>query len=51
MSADVDRGVLLALIYCGSRRVNWLRAALIDVFGQFSLENHFQTPEIYSGSV
>lgn len=50
-SADVDRAILLALIYCGSRRVNWLRAAVIDAFGQFSLESRFQTWEIYSCSV
>lgn len=50
-SADVDRAILLALIYCGSRRVNWLRAAVIDVFGQFSSESRFQTTEIYSCSV
>lgn len=37
-SADVDGAVLLAVIYCGRRRVSWLRAAVIDVFGQFSLE-------------
>lgn len=50
-SVDVDRAILLALIYCGSRRVNWLRAAVIDVFGQFSSESRFQTREIYSCSV
>lgn len=50
-STDVDRAILLALIYCGSGRVNWLRAAVIDVFGQFSSESRFQTPEIYSCSV